>query len=61
MSSGGYSAGHQRHRLLHDALSYNPNLCINVKGGTALYNNLIIWNLNQLWTNSLWDFLTPPW
>jgi hypothetical protein len=37
--------------------AYDPGLCINVAGGLAPYNNLIVWNLQQLYPNSIWDFI----
>lgn len=38
--------------------SYDTGLCINVKGGIAAGNLLIVWDLDQLWDNSLWQFYT---
>jgi hypothetical protein len=37
--------------------AYDNNLCINVAGGIAPYYNLIVWNLNQLYPNSIWDLI----
>lgn len=38
--------------------SYDTGLCINVKGGIAPGNLLIIWDLDELWINSLWQLYT---
>lgn len=36
--------------------SFETGLCINVSGGIQTGNLLIIWDLDQLWDNSLWQF-----
>jgi hypothetical protein len=35
------------------------NLCWNVDGGIAPTNHVILWNLNEVWENSLWQFYIP--
>ncbi len=35
------------------------NLCWNVKGGISPTNHVILFNLNELWDNSLWQFYVP--
>lgn len=38
--------------------AYDTGLCINVKNGIASGHLLIVWDINQLYENSLWQFYT---